>query len=98
MKVKVPDVDPPAGLCWKQRLASPHSMERCDRRANHGGPCLPGLVAENERLRALLKDSTLFLRTAEGALEIHQGTPWMDGLQQLITLNEAALDAKGTTR
>jgi hypothetical protein len=98
MKIKVPDVDPPAGLCWHQRTQSPHSMERCPLPKGHKGRCLPDLVAENERLRELLKDSTLFLRTAEGALEIYQGTPWMDGLQQLITLNEAALDAKGTTR
>lgn len=33
--VKVPDVKPPGGLCWKQKLDRPGAMTRCVFKANH---------------------------------------------------------------
>lgn len=49
MKVKVPDVKGPAGLCWKQGP----TMERCDRPTGHKGPHLWELTRGSVESRAL---------------------------------------------
>jgi hypothetical protein len=56
MKVKVSDVDAPLGICFKQRIQAPHSMERCPLPKGHNGRCLPDLVAELEEARALVRE------------------------------------------
>lgn len=49
--IDVPDVEPPImKLCWKQAP----TMERCDRRAGHGGLHVWELSAEIKRLTILI--------------------------------------------
>lgn len=46
--IRVPDVTPPTSvLCWKQAP----TMERCDRRAKHGGKHTWELTREIEQLK-----------------------------------------------
>lgn len=60
--VHVPDVPKPtAKLCWKQDAVT---LARCDRRAQHDGPCWPEMVATLQTVQRDL--ATLLQRELEG--------------------------------
>jgi|WetSurMetagenome_2_1015567.scaffolds.fasta_scaffold92655_4 hypothetical protein len=96
MKIPVPDIDPPAGLCWHQRLAAPHSMERCPLPKGHHGPCLPDLVAENEALKGLLPLVQVILDEHSNGTR-YLSRVWLKAANKAVA-EVAALDAKGPTR